>query len=690
MRKLLTTLLVILLSMNALTTHAEQYLSSLELKSTINIIKSKTALPSMLVERGVEQAAALWTAEDGSKQEFDQFCQKYFCKTLDEKTALFYRICDNFEVILGHNNRVSIELQRPEQVVGYESTAVDQLFSAYDGMAHFQEDMFKNKLAFVVILNFPHYTLKEKKNNGSRWSEMEWGFVRLGDVFTSRVPAEIQQNINNAAAAANHYIDNYNIDMEQVGSFHNEFFWRRPTMLITHWGLRDELKAAYADNVNGLAKQTVIYDVMKRIVANEVPKDVLIHDKSYKWYPSTNQLQLSGIDILTDEKVKESRYSYLLDFFRAEQKADQYCHGTSNFIDRKFEEDYEISVADAEALFTQLLTSEQIKQVAGLISKRLGRKLQPFDIWYDGFKDRSTMDQAELDRMVRAKYPTKDAFAQDLPNILVKLGFSEEKAYFICKNVSVDASVGAGHAWESMMRNDKSMLRTRVGANGMDYKGYNIGVHEFGHNVEQTISLHDVPNYFMRGVPNTAFTEALAFTFQNKDLELLGVKSGNQELSEDLNTLDIFWGCYEIMGVSLVDIRVWKWLYANPKANADQLKNAVISIAKDVWNQYYAPVFKTQNESILAIYSHMIIDPLYLSAYPIGHLIDFQLESYLKDKNMGDEVSRIYKLGRLNPDLWMERAVGEKISVQSLLNSTTTAVKNVTEADKKAKSKSKK
>ena len=140
----------------------------------------------------------------------------------------------------------------------------------------------------------------------------------------------------------------------------------------------------------------------------------------------------------------------------------------------------------------------------------------------------------------------------------------------------------------------------------------------------------------MRGVPNTAFTEALAFTFQNKDLELLGVKSGNQELSEDLNTLDIFWGCYEIMGVSLVDIRVWKWLYANPKANADQLKNAVISIAKDVWNQYYAPVFKTQNESILAIYSHMIIDPLYLSAYPIGHLIDFQLESYLKDKNMGD------------------------------------------------------
>lgn len=677
MHKHLSTFILLIITITCMTTYAESnFIPANTIDRTVASLKGKSALPSMLVDRGVKQAAALWTAADGTQQEFDQFCQKYFCKTLSEKIVLFNRICENFEVIYGHNNRISIELQRPEQVTGYEHTAADQLFSAYNSMAHFQEDMFANKMAFVVILNFPHYTLKEKQQNGARWSEQEWGFVRLGDVFTSRIPAAIEQNISNVMAAGNNYIDNFNIDMEQVGSFYNRFYWNSPLLLITHWGLRDELKAAYADSENGLEKQVVIYDVMKRIIKNDIPLDIVKHDKSYKWYPSTNQVMLNGIEIMTEERDSRSRYQYLLNAFHAEKAADEYCKESGNFIQRKFEDEFEISVKDAEALFTHLLNSEQVQQVASLISKRLGRKLQPFDIWYDGFKERSTIDQAELDKVVRDKYPTKEAFAKDLPNILSKMGFDKAKADEICKHVTVDASVGAGHAWESMMRNDNAMLRTRISENGMDYKGYNIGVHEFGHNVEQTISLYDVPNYFMRGVPNTGFTEALAFIFQGKDLELLGISNDN-ELSEDLNTLDLFWGCYEIMGVSLVDIKTWQWMYNHPNASASQLQDAVTSIAKEVWNQYYAPVFKVKDEPILAIYSHMIIDPLYLSAYPIGHIIDFQLESYLKGKNTGEEVTRIYKMGRLNPDLWMQRAVGEKLSVQPLLDATATAVQHV-------------
>ena len=62
------------------------------------------------------------------------------------------------------------------------------------------------------------------------------------------------------------------------------------------------------------------------------------------------------------------------------------------------------------------------------------------------------------------------------------------------------------------MRSDNARLRTRIGSDGMDYKGYNIAVHEFGHNVEQTITLHDVDHYIMKGVPNTAFTESCAPT----------------------------------------------------------------------------------------------------------------------------------------------------------------------------------
>jgi oligoendopeptidase F len=217
-------------------------------------------------------------------------------------------------------------------------------------------------------------------------------------------------------------------------------------------------------------------------------------------------------------------------------------------------------------------------------------------------------------------------------------------------------------------------LRTRIGANGMDYKGYNIAIHEFGHNVEQTISLHLVDHYVLNRVPNTAFTEALAFMFQKRDLDLLGLK-GDDPAKEHFRALAVFWSCYEIMGVSLVDMNVWKWMYKNPNATPEQLKEAVISIAKDVWNKYYAPVFGQQDEPILAIYSHMISNPLYLSNYPLGHVIDFQIEQHIAGKDFAKEVLRMFSLGSIIPQQWMKEAVGEPISTQPILESTTKALK---------------
>ncbi|MDD2345814.1 MAG: hypothetical protein PHY85_06690, partial [Bacteroidales bacterium] len=87
-----------------------------------------------------------------------------------------------------------------------------------------------------------------------------------------------------------------------------------------------------------------------------------------------------------------------------------------------------------------------------------------------------------------------------------------------------------------------------------------------------------------------------------------------------------------------------------------------------------APVFGVKDELILAVYSHMIVSPLYLSAYPIGHLIQFQLEKYLEGKNIGTETLRIFAQGRLHPQLWMQKAVGQPLSVQPLLKSTAEAL----------------
>ena len=63
----------------------------------------------------------------------------------------------------------------------------------------------------------------------------------------------------------------------------------------------------------------------------------------------------------------------------------------------------------------------------------------------------------------------------------------------------------------------------------MNYKGFNIAVHEMGHNVEQTFSLNDVDYTLLQGVPNTAFTEALAFVFQAQDLDAAGAGLSGRE-----------------------------------------------------------------------------------------------------------------------------------------------------------------
>ncbi len=124
----------------------------------------------------------------------------------------------------------------------------------------------------------------------------------------------------------------------------------------------------------------------------------------------------------------------------------------------------------------------------------------------------------------------------------------------------------------------------------MNYKGFNIAVHEMGHNVEQTFSLNDIDSTLLQGVPNTAFTEALAFVFQAHDLELLGLAKPDAQ-SQALQALNDFWATYEIAGVALVDMAVWHWMYDHPNATPAQLKDATLQICKDIWNKYYAPVF---------------------------------------------------------------------------------------------------
>jgi hypothetical protein len=624
-----------------------------------------------LIQRGVNQVAALWKTEDGTAEEFEAFCLENYQDDDAERKTLFEKLSTNYEVLWGHMNQMSLELNKPLHLDLGPITPVDVMFGSYSPYAHLADDFFGNKIAFLTILNFPFYKLEEKAVMGLNWSRLDWAYARLGDVYTSRIPSAINQEASRISTESDNYISEYNIIMGKLVNDAGQTMFPENMRLITHWGLRDEIKSQYG-NPEGLIKQEMIYQVMKRIIAQDIPEKV-INNPEINWNPFTNEVFKDG------EKVEatpepDTRYQYLLNNFNAARKADPYSPNYPTAIERAFNAGLELTQQEVEELFIDLVSSPLAKEVGTLISQRLGRPLQPFDIWYDGFKARSTISEEELNAIVGKKYPSREAFENDLPNIMVKLGWNPERANNIASKIVVEGSRGAGHAWGAQMRSQNSHLRTRIGKDGMDYKGYNIAIHEFGHNVEQTITLHDVDYYTMSGVPNTAFTEALAFIFQVRDLELLGISSNNTD-AHHLRALDNFWGSYEIMGVSLVDMAVWKWMYENPDATAAQLKGKTIEIAIDVWNKYFAPVFGVEDSPILAVYSHMISYPLYLSAYPLGHLIEFQIEGKLQGLHVGKETDRMFTAGRLIPQEWMKLAVGSPISNQPMLEAVEEALK---------------
>jgi len=494
-------------------------------QSTIDSVMTKLTnqagtADKIRMEKGVKQCASLWTAKDGTEKDFEAFCVAHFISDPVKLDKLFNRLTTNWETLFGHFNMISLDLKRGMHLDIGEMLDVDEIFGAYEPGAHFNDDFFNNKLAFITMLNFPFYSLKEKEEMGAKWSRSEWARVRMGDLFTARVPAEVSVKIAEALTNADNYISGYNIYVGNLVDDQGKTHFDKNMKLLSHWNLRDELKANYNKGEEGLLKQKMIYEVMLKIINQEIP-DSVINNPAFQWNPFTNKVYKDGKEVAATAEPL-TRYATLLNLFNNMKLMDPYTPMYPTNIMRSFDGSMEIPQEQVEKLFTEFCSAPQVKQVGDLISKRLGRPLQPFDIWYDGFKPRSNMNMELLDKTTRAKYPNTQALEADIPNILIKLGFKPDKAKEIASHITVDPARGSGHAWGAQMKGDKAHLRTRVGKEGMDYKGYNIAIHELGHNVEQTISLYFVDNYMMQGVPNTAFTEAFAFTFQKHDLELLG------------------------------------------------------------------------------------------------------------------------------------------------------------------------
>jgi len=643
-------------------------------------------------EQGVRQVLAFWRPGpegDGDEKALAEFVTAQFIAD----AAMLERTLARFEEALEAADGHFLEIGRTwrggaELELGPE-LPLDGFLAATEPGAHLQEDLFASKIAFVALLNWPLPTLDEMVAQGPGWTRRDWAAARLTRRFSLRPSGAAEGARAAAAARSAAYIAGYNLWVYHLLGPNGTRPFPKGKRLLSHWNLRDQVKADYAEGAAGLLRQRLLVAAMNRIVTQDIPAAV-IDDPRLDWDPVANTVHLAPVGDVEDrpasqtgggvkpavasaEREPDTRYAMLLDTFRAARLTDRDSPFARSEIDRRFQLDTEIPEARIRALLEAVVSSPLVPQVAALIEKRLGRQLEPQDLYYAGFLARAKYPEAQLDAMTRKRYPDAAAYKKDIPRLLRALGFSPQKAAWLDAHIVVDPARGSGHALQAERRGDFPHLRTRISPGGMDYKGYNIAVHEMGHNVEQVFSLYSVDSTLLQGVPGNAFTEALAFTFQNRDLELLGLGTPDAR-AERLRVLADFWATWEISGAALVDLGVWRWLYAHPEATPAQLREATLSIARELWNRYYAPVLGGKDSGLLAIYSHMVDAFLYLPYYPLGHLIAFQLEEKLKGPHTGAEFERMASFGRVTPDFWMVHATGAPISAEPLFRATAAAL----------------
>ena len=145
---------------------------------------------------GVRQAAAAWREEDGDAEAFLAFVEARFAGDPETRDELLGRVEDTWYRLYGHLYQMRRMMARWRDLDAYEDPGIDDLLYAFTPAPDLCEELYRSKLAFVVLLNFPRRTVAEKLADGAAWSLAEWTAVQAADGVPRRIPKEVNDKAN--------------------------------------------------------------------------------------------------------------------------------------------------------------------------------------------------------------------------------------------------------------------------------------------------------------------------------------------------------------------------------------------------------------------------------------------------------------------------------------------------------------
>ena len=607
---------------------------------------------------GVAQLAGAWRDDDGDLQALRAFVSARFVPDGPRYAALLARCEDTVFNLRGHLSEIHRALQRWRDVAGYDDPGIDDLLAQFNPAPDLDEELYRAKLALVMLLNFPRRTFEEQQAHGAHWTADEWAAVRIADAIPHRLPRAINDLARSAFHRAREFYYNFHIPVGCIVAADGSQPFPAGKTLLAHWLLREELRSHYGAP-HAESRQRLLARVMGRHIDGSIPQRVM-SGAAQRWCPVSNRVDDGEPGALTGPR----RYAVWHELFQLARQTDPYYPEYPTHIDRALTMHNQLGVDATEALLRALLEAPVRREVMQYVAARLGRPLEAFDLYYNNV---APPEPAEaLHAAVAARFPRFESFQEQLPQILRALGFTKATAAFLAAHIQTEAARGSGHASPARLYPYRSYLRTNHAQGQSNWPALTTAMHELGHCIEQVFSLHRVPRPALIGVPNLGVTEGMAFTFQEYARAVVGVPYPPNH--QAISTLTTYLTACEIAGAGLVDLLVWRWLYAHPDATPEALQDATLRTAGEVWQRYYQPYLGADENHLLAAYQHMIGMMLYLPNYTVGHVIAHMVRRHMTPRTLAREVERMCAQGDVTPDVWLTRAVGHPLSAQPLID----------------------
>ena len=620
--------------------------------------------------RGIHQCGMLWRDSDGDTETFARFCLDHYAATDDDRTKLLDRLETVLEQVRGHLYEMRRNLRRWSDLVGDSLPETDSAFATFDPAPDLAEQFYDQKIAFITLLNFEKSTLDDMLAAGGDWDAARWAEARITASFGPRIPKEVADLARDLHFKSYHWVSNFHVPVGTMTDTTGRRWFETDRALLAHWLIREEMKGGYNDP-DGLHKQRALSWVMGRHIDGTLPVAVMERSTTEDWDPATNTI--GGAD--PGPVLDLVRYEHWMNNVRIARALDEHHPDHPTAIDRKFGLEREIPEQEVEQLLVDLLAAPVRKDLAALISKRLERPLEAHDIYFDDLFE--TRDADEMNTEVSRLCRDEVEFQAKLPEILKGLGWPDHDAEFLGSRVRVEIARGSGHAMRPQLPEYGAWLRTNRLKDQLGWDGFDTGMHELGHNLEQLCSTFFVPRKALRGVPNTACTEAFAFLYQSLAKRALGIENAAEaERAYHEETIASMLMACQIAGPSLVELRTWRWIYeAGEACTPEGIRDNLLRNAREVWAEFFQEHFGDDPYHILGAYQHMLGHPLYLPDYAIGRTISHQIRSHMQGKDLAAETKRICSIGRVTPDAWMRSAVGGPLSAAPLIEDTAEALR---------------